>query len=139
MKGLNLSERLASYRHVAKKKVRNLLAEKAPRTAWQQTYWPESFAPPRFRAPVVLFKRPKQPFYYVSDPQMGWGVRSESEVEVHEIDFHHLEILREPHVREFGKKLAECLARVSRRSVNGEAPTGTQQAAQLTAPEQQGS
>ena len=36
-------------------------------------------------------------------------------VEIHEIDFHHLEILREPHVRQFGKTLAECVTRVSQR------------------------
>jgi thioesterase domain-containing protein len=70
----------------------------------------------RFRAPVVLFKRPKQPFFYVNDPQMGWGARTETGVEIFEVDFHHEEILREPHVRQFGEKLAECMARVSARN-----------------------
>jgi len=28
----------------------------------------------RFRAPVLLFKRPRQPFFYVRDPN-GWGSR----------------------------------------------------------------
>jgi thioesterase domain-containing protein len=66
---------------------------------------------------VILFKRPKQQFYYIKDPQMGWGVRTQGGVEVHEIDFHHLEILREPHVRKFGQKLAEAISRVSQLSV----------------------
>jgi hypothetical protein len=56
---------------------------------------------------------------------MGWGVRTQSGVEIHEIDFHHLEILREPHVREFGQKLAEAISRVSHRSVP--APQGSRQ------------
>jgi len=64
---------------------------------------------------VILFKRPKQPFYYVKDPQMGWGGRTLSTVEIHEFDFNHLEMLREPHVRIFGQQLSECISRVSRR------------------------
>jgi hypothetical protein len=66
---------------------------------------------------VVLFKRPKQPFYYVNNTQMGWDKRTESGVEIHEFDFHHLHILREPHVRFFGEKLAECIAQVSRNTL----------------------
>jgi thioesterase domain-containing protein len=111
---MNIRERLASYRNVAENKFDILRGKKAPRTDWRETYWPENFTPSRFRAPVVLFKRPKQPFYYIKDPQMGWGLRSESGVEIHEIDFDHEEILREPHVRQFGEKLAERMARVSR-------------------------
>ncbi|MGC1648215.1 MAG: phosphopantetheine-binding protein, partial [Candidatus Sulfotelmatobacter sp.] len=117
MKGMSLSERIAAYRRVAENKVDSLLGTKPARTDWQETYWPEGFIPARFRAPVILFKRPKQQFYYINDPQMGWGRRSESGVEVHEIDFHHEEILREPHVRQFGETLARCVARVSRRTV----------------------
>ena len=50
------------------------VAGEAPvRAEWQETYWPDNYAPAIFRSPVVLFKRPKQPFYYVNDPQMGWG------------------------------------------------------------------
>lgn len=116
MKKLNLAERLASYKRVAESKVQRLVGSKPPRTDWQQAYWPANFKPPRFRAPIVLFKRPKQPFYYVNDPQMGWGVRSEGGVETHEIDFPHMHILREPHVRFFGEKLAEHLERISRRN-----------------------
>ena len=107
---LKLSERIASFRKVAENKVDILLRKQTGRSDWEKTYWPEGFIPPRFRAPVILFKRPKQQFYYVNDPQMGWGTRSEGGVEIHEIDFHHLEILREPHVRQFGEKLANRIA-----------------------------
>jgi len=105
-----------------------LLGKKPPRTDWRQAYWPAGLIPSRFRAPVVLFKRPKQQFYYINDPEMGWGLRSEGGVEIHEIDFHHLEILREPHVRQFGETLAECMARVSRRTIKLGPSTENQQA-----------
>jgi amino acid adenylation domain-containing protein len=110
---LSLAERLASYKRVAENKVKNLAGSKAARTDWRQTYWPEDFTPARFRAPVVLFKRPKQPFYYVNDPQMGWAERSEGGVTIHEVEFHHAEILREPHVKVFGEKLAEHMAELT--------------------------
>jgi amino acid adenylation domain-containing protein len=113
MKKLSFSERLASYKRVAESKVQNLVGSKPARTDWQRTYWPEGFTPTRFRAPVILFKRPNQPFYYIDDPQMGWGKRTTTGVEIHDVDFSHMEILREPHVRVFGEELAECLARVS--------------------------
>ena len=113
MKKLSFAERLASYKRVAGNKVQNLVGAKPVRTDWQETYWPESFTPTRFQAPVILFKRPKQPFYYINDPEMGWGARSKGGVEIHEVDFHHVEILREPHVRIFGTELAECMARVT--------------------------
>jgi len=127
MKGLRLTERLISYKRVAENKVQNLLGKKPSRTDWQRAYWPEGFTPAPFRAPVVLFKRPKQQFYYINDPQMGWGKRSQGGVEIHKVDFPHLEILREPHVRIFGEKLAEYVTRVSRRTVSLGAPTDNQQ------------
>jgi amino acid adenylation domain-containing protein len=110
MKRLSLAERLASYKRAAGNKVRNLAGSKPARTDWRQAYWPEDFTPTRFRAPVVLFKRPKQPFYYVNDPQMGWAERSEGGVTIHEVEFHHAEILREPHVKVFAEKLAGHIA-----------------------------
>jgi thioesterase domain-containing protein/acyl carrier protein len=111
---MSLAERLASYGRVAENKVLAASGRRPARTDWEERYWPKNFNPPRFRAPVVLFKRPKQQFYYINDPEMGWGRRSESGVEIHEIDFHHKEILREPHVRQFGVELAACILRVSR-------------------------
>jgi amino acid adenylation domain-containing protein len=113
MKKLSLAERLASYKRVARNKIEHLAGSKPARTDWQQTYWPEDFNPTQFHAPVILFKRPKQPFYYIEDPQMGWGKRTTTGVEIHEVDFSHAEILREPHVCIFGEQLAACVARVS--------------------------
>src|SRR5438093_13099546 len=81
-----------------------------------RAYWPENFTLSRFRAPVVLFKRPKQPFYYVDDPEMGWGQRSESGVEIHEIEFDHEELLREPYVHPLGEQLEACIRRLDKRT-----------------------
>ena len=117
MKDLNLGERLASYKRSAENRVQHLAGTKPARTDWRQAYWPDDFTPTQFRAPVVLFKRPKQPFYYVTDSEMGWGARTQSGVEIHEVDLNHLEILREPHVRVFGEKLSACMARVSRHTI----------------------
>ena len=71
--------------------------------AWYEAYWPQNFTQPRFKAPVVLFKRPKQPYYYVDDPTMGWGPRSEGGIQIYEITAKHHEFLREPHAEFVGK------------------------------------
>jgi thioesterase domain-containing protein len=79
-------------------------------SGWNRAYWPDKdFQPPRFRAPVLLFKRPRQPFFYVRDPQMGWGSRSMGQVETCELNCGHYEMLREPHVRLIGQTLGNRL------------------------------
>jgi amino acid adenylation domain-containing protein len=108
----SLSERLRTFRRAASNKADRLAGGAPARTDWRQAYWPENFTTPHFRAPVVLFKRPKQNFFYINDPQMGWGKRSQGGVEIHEIEFHHLEILREPHVRIFGETIVGCMERL---------------------------
>ncbi|HZC23825.1 MAG TPA: AMP-binding protein, partial [Candidatus Binatia bacterium] len=114
-KKMKFSERMASYKHAAETRVAIATGQKSGQTAWQERYWPQNFTPQQFRAPVVLFKRPKQQFYYVKDREMGWGKRSDGGVEIHEIDFHHLHILREPHVGQFGEVLAQWMTRISLR------------------------
>ncbi|MGC2549351.1 MAG: hypothetical protein WA437_03775, partial [Candidatus Sulfotelmatobacter sp.] len=135
----NLSARFASYQRIARNKVDHVLGKSAPRRDWAQVYWPEDFTPAQFRAPVILFKRPKQQFYYVKDPQMGWGARTRSGVEIWEMDFHHLEILREPHVRKFGEILREAMGRVSQRSLQPRPPREEDPASRFTVHMQQGS
>ena len=132
MKSSTLRARFAFYQRIARNKVDHVLGKSAPRRDWSQVYWPEDFTPPRFRAPVILFKRPKQQFYYIKDSQLGWGSRTQGGVEICEIDFHHLEILREPHVRKFGEKLRKAMAQVSRRSLQPQAPTEDHEASRLT-------
>jgi thioesterase domain-containing protein len=68
-------------------------------SGWNRAYWPgENFEPPRFHAPVLLFKRERQPYYYVRDRNMGWGARSTGGVEIHEMKCGHVEMLRQPQV-----------------------------------------
>jgi amino acid adenylation domain-containing protein len=72
---------------------------------WAEAYWPQDFKPPRFHAPVVLFKRPKQPYFYIDDPTLGWGARSQGGVEMHNLNADHHEVLREPHLQIVSKVL----------------------------------
>jgi thioesterase domain-containing protein/acyl carrier protein len=123
LRKMSLADQLRVYKRTARQKVEVATGKAVPRTDWRQAYWPENFTPRRFQAPVALFKRPKQPFYYVDDPKMGWGARSEGGVEIHEIDFHHLEILREPYVRILGEKLVGCVNRVASANGHGVAET----------------
>jgi thioesterase domain-containing protein/acyl carrier protein len=114
------ADQLHAFKKAMQTNVRSLLKSRrlAIRAEWQHLYWPQNFRPKRFRAPVMLFKRPKQPFYYVEDPEMGWAQRSSGGVQVYEIDFNHLKILREPHIRVLGDKLAAGIRRVSERANN---------------------
>ena len=74
--------------------------------AWPKTYWPgPEFQPPVFQSSILLFKRPRQPFYYINDPALGWRQRSRGGVEIHEIELDHTNLLREPHIKTIGKIL----------------------------------
>jgi thioesterase domain-containing protein/acyl carrier protein len=82
---------------------------------WKDVYWPgEDFQEPQFKAPILLFKRPRQPYFYVKDAEMGWGARSLGGVEICEIDCGHVEMMREPFVHVVGRKLADRLELVGR-------------------------
>jgi hypothetical protein len=118
LRRLNFVAQLQAYRLAATNYLKRATGRAPARTEWLQAYWPENFTASRFRAPIALFKRPKQPFYYVDDPHMGWGARTHGGVEIHEINFRHLEILREPYVRELGEKLGACMQRVNSRNSN---------------------
>jgi amino acid adenylation domain-containing protein len=112
----SFAEQFQLYQRAATDQIRRLTRKTKARTDWQEAYWPSDYIPTRFLAPIILFKRPKQPFYYVKDPQMGWGARTKGGVEIYEIDFDHDHLLREPHVRVLGEKLASCIERVSTQS-----------------------
>ena len=115
----SLFRQLQVLRTAAKNRMGRWIWRSAPNTAWKETFWPEHFTPPRYRAPIALFKRPKQPIYYKNDPQLGWGGRSEGGVEIHEIGrgrLKHVQIFREPYVRELSTKLAGCMRRARERN-----------------------
>jgi thioesterase domain-containing protein len=89
-------------------------------SGWDRTYWPgEEFDEPRFRAPVLLFKRVRQPYYYVRDRQMGWGSRSTGGVETCELNCKHDEFLRQPHVGIIGQILATRLRGIRQAEMHG--------------------
>ncbi len=76
---------------------------------WKDVFPGKDFQPPQFRAPVLLFKRPRQPYYRIRDAQMGWGTRSLTGVEVCTIDCGHVEMLREPFIRPVAQKIVTRL------------------------------
>jgi hypothetical protein len=87
---------------------------------WYASYWPgKDFVPNRVNTPITLFKIPRQPFYYVRDPLMGWASRTTSTVEVEHIQAKHLLMLRKPWVR----NLAHALSARLRRARNGQDTT----------------
>jgi len=111
---LPLRQKLSTLQRVFKRLAGHKGSDK---TGWAQAYWPdESFRPPQFRAPVILFKRPRQPFYYVRDPEMGWGARSTSGVEICEVRCGHFEILRQPHVGVVAQRISERLHEIEEQS-----------------------
>lgn len=110
---LPLDEQFATLRRMLKRLAGR---DGSTRSEWAQTYWPNhDFRPPSFRAPVMLFKRPRQPFYYVPDPEMGWGARSRGGVEICEVKCGHFELLRPPHVQVIGQRLSKHLNELNKR------------------------
>jgi thioesterase domain-containing protein len=109
---LPLKKQLAILRRTVRRWARR--RKGSTRNAWPQAYWPgDDFQLPRFRAPVLLFKRPRQPFYYVRDPKMGWGARSTGGVEICEVNCGHFEMLRQPHVQVLGERLIARLRAIN--------------------------
>ena len=99
----SVREGVTWFRNAIRNRARAWTGKTTDLGAWHDAYWPQNFTQPRFKAPVVLFKRPKQPCYYVNDPTMGWGARSECGVQIYEMTAKHHEFLREPHAEFVGK------------------------------------
>jgi hypothetical protein len=60
----------------------------------------------------LLFKRARQPYYYVRDRKLGWESRSRGGVEVCELNCGHQEFLRQPQVGIVGQVLAGKLQEI---------------------------
>ena len=103
--GMPASTQFALYRQAVKMRLRQLLLhEKA------QAVWPgRDFQPKQFRAPVLLFRAPKQPYYIVIDPEMGWGARSLGGVKTCIVKQAHMEMLREPAVSMIAQRLRDAM------------------------------
>jgi amino acid adenylation domain-containing protein len=113
----SLSEQFEWAQRALTRRVQVWIGKRRASQPWAEAYWPQDFKPPRFLAPVILFKRPKQPYYYVDDPLMGWGARSEGGVRTYEINGSHHEVLREPHVQRISRVLIDFLSTCERREV----------------------
>ncbi|MGB8538132.1 MAG: condensation domain-containing protein [Acidobacteriaceae bacterium] len=85
--------------------------EPKPADPWTAAVWPEKeFQPRRFRAPVILFKRPKQPYFKIKEPGMGWVARTSSGVTICTVNVAaHEAMLREPAVQVMAQHLAKHL------------------------------
>ena len=109
---LPLKKKVATGFHGFRNAMKRVLPLKRHRSLWSEAYWPdEQFVPPTFSGRVTLFKRSEQPYYYVNDPEMGWGSRATGGVDVQVLPIHHAEMLHEPHVRILAQRLRECLQR----------------------------
>jgi thioesterase domain-containing protein len=105
-----LGERIQIGIRIVSNLANKLWRRRGQRSLWAKAYWPDhDFVPPSFTGQVTLFKRPKQPYYYVRDPEMGWGSRAVGGVDVQVLPIHHSEMLHEPHVRILAQRLRECL------------------------------
>jgi thioesterase domain-containing protein len=115
---MSLAAQLSHSQAVVARYFRRLVrGESAPPSPWDRAFWPgKNFRPRQFRAKVLLFKRPRQPYYYVRDREMGWGMRSTSGVEICLVDAAHAQMLREPAVRTIAEKLRDTLNRHKSRS-----------------------
>jgi thioesterase domain-containing protein/acyl carrier protein len=113
----SLAEQFDWAQRAVTRQVQVWIGKRKASQPWAEAYWPQDFKPPRFLAPVILFKRPKQPYYYVDDPLMGWGARSEGGVRTYEINTSHYEVLREPHVQLISRVLIDFLSTCERREV----------------------
>lgn len=110
---------VSHYRRALKNRFRRvLLHETEPLSPWTDVVWPgKEFQPRQFRAPVILFKGPRHPYFMVKDNEMCWGGRTLSGVEVHMVDASHEEMLREPAVQVIAEQLKGALHRLEKRQI----------------------
>ena len=110
-----------------------------PGIRWKDVYWPgKDFRPPTFGGTITLFKIPKQAYYYVRDPMMGWGTRTTAKVEIHEIEFktkRHVLLFRAPYVLQLARKLTTCLERTQGKTLKRMTMPSPPQPAALVASE----
>ena len=105
------------YKQVIKKRLQQfLLHETEPASSWAKAFWPgKEFRPKQFSAPVLLFRKPKQPYFKIRDREMGWGARSLSGVKICTVNgTAHEEMLREPAVGVIAAQLSNTLRRMER-------------------------
>ena len=114
---LPILTQVSHYKQAIRSRLRRLLLhETEPLSPWAKAVQSgREFQPKRFRAPVVLFKRPTQPYFKIKDREMGWGRRSFSEVKICTVDVAaHDEMLREPAVRVMAEQLKDTMSHIEK-------------------------
>jgi thioesterase domain-containing protein/acyl carrier protein len=109
---LPISIQISHYKQAVSNHLRRIFShEPQPPSQSDKAFWPgKEFQPKQFRAPLILFKRPKQPYFKIKDPKMGWAARSLSEIKICTVNGGaHMEILREPSVQAIAEQLATSL------------------------------
>jgi len=69
------------------------------------------YNPPPYPGDVVLFKVSQRPAYITWDPMSAWKDYIQGNLQVREAPGNHMNILKEPHVRELVRQLQEYLER----------------------------
>jgi thioesterase domain-containing protein/acyl carrier protein len=114
---LPLLAQASHYKVAIKNRLRRLLLhETEPFSPWTKAVWPgKEFQPKKFHAPVILFKRTKQPYFKVKDRDMGWAQRSLSPIEICTFTLaSHDEMLREPAVQAIAEQLKDRLSHIEK-------------------------
>jgi thioesterase domain-containing protein len=114
---LPLLAQASHYKQAIKSRLRRLLLhETTSLDPWTKAVWPgREYQPKHFRAPVILFKRPKQPYFKMKDREMGWGRRSLSEIMICTVNVAvHDEMLREPAVRVMAEQLKDTMSHIEK-------------------------
>lgn len=118
LRGLPLREQVATVRRTVGRWIASTSRNDGSHgDGWKEALWPgKDFRAPCFNAPVLLFKRPRQPYYRVQDRQMGWAARSLGGVEICEIECGHVEMFRKPNVHLVGQRLGSRLQGITHRN-----------------------
>jgi len=137
---LPLRKQWTSLAHTLGKKAKSAAGVGADEESlWKTNYWPgEEFVPTQIHSPITLFKIPRQPFYYVNDPFLGWAKRTTNNVAIESIDAKHLLMLRKPGVRNLGKALGKHLKQTQRISPENAPSTQGMREPEPTKPSQTG-
>jgi thioesterase domain-containing protein len=85
-------------------------ADRIKASLWHARRFPgESFVPPKVSCRIDVFRTLHQPYWRVTDRELGWGSRTTGGVDVHYIDGDHDTFMREEHVGPLARYLRECL------------------------------
>jgi thioesterase domain-containing protein/acyl carrier protein len=117
---LPLLAQISHYKQAFRRRLRRMFLRETepPDLRTRATPPMKEFQFKRFRAPVILFKRPKQPYlkapkqplFKLRDHELGWGLRSLSGVKTHTVNvIEHLEMLREPAIQTMAEHLKDAL------------------------------